>query len=309
MMSGKLFAIAPGRASDAALAEPENSYSSYRVGGLTVVEVEGVLDGAITNRLRRDVLQSERDESVTERIILFDSPGGSTDGNDDLAATIRASREVKPITAIVPSVAASAAYNLAASCLRIVASPAASVGSIGVFSVLVDSSEQAALLGLRVIVVRSGRFKGLGIPGVEVTPEQIENLQRTVDGHARLFLASVAKGRRMATGRLQELADGSMYMASEAKANGLIDEVKSAHDYLEERIEYHTGQARAARASWLSQPRAKVIEAYSEAVAKETGRSLPLTSVELRRSLVDSREEYRELAEAFHKLTRSHSGA
>ncbi len=90
-----------------------------------------------------------------------------------------------------------------------------------------DSSGRAERLGIRVHVVSSGRWKGLGVPGTPVTNDQLAAEQEFIDGLAAHFVTAVAEGRHMKPEDVQALADGRTWMALQAQANGLIDQVES----------------------------------------------------------------------------------
>jgi hypothetical protein len=117
----------------------------------------------------------------------------------------------------------SAAYWLASQAQRIRANATALVGSIGVYLVTVDSSALAAGMGIKVILIRSGDLKGMGVPGAAISEEQIAAEQELIDGLADHFIAAVAAGRGMKETAVRELATGRCWLAAAAQENGLID--------------------------------------------------------------------------------------
>jgi ClpP class serine protease len=89
----------------------------------------------------------------------------------------------------------------------------------------VDSSKRADELGFKVHVIKSGEHKGMGLPGVEISEEQIESIQKIVNAIAENFISSVAKGRGMDKEVIRTLATGELWIAKTAKKLGLIDKV------------------------------------------------------------------------------------
>lgn len=163
------------------------------------------------------------DATIDEVVMAFDSPGGTGTGLTSISALIDAVRARKPVRAVVHGLCASAAYWLASACESIEAEPSALVGSIGVYSVIEDSSKMAEAIGVKVHVLRSHELKGAGVPGAPVTSAQLASAQRVVDELAAMFVAQVAQGRRMSAEAARAVATGEVWTAGVALAKGLID--------------------------------------------------------------------------------------
>ena len=99
------------------------------------------------------------DDAVGHLIIDCDSPGGSCYGTGELADEIRAARGVKPITGVVNSLCASAAYWILSQCDEIFCTPGGEAGSIGVYTAHTDASEAMRIEGLRTTLVSAGKYK------------------------------------------------------------------------------------------------------------------------------------------------------
>ena len=69
----------------------------------------------------------------------------------------------KPTMAYTDSEMASAAYWIASAADKVVASPSSTVGSVGVYMVVADYSKAAEAQGIKMVVIKSGKFKGAGI--------------------------------------------------------------------------------------------------------------------------------------------------
>ena len=101
------------------------------------------------------------------------------------------------------------------------------IGSIGTVAVVQDMSGMAEAAGIKVHVISTGPYKGVGVPGAPVTDEQLAYLQDTVDSLNEHFLMGIRDGRNMPLGQVRKLADGRMHLAAEAKKLGLIDAVQT----------------------------------------------------------------------------------
>lgn len=210
--------------------------------GVAIIPVEGTLTkhgGSLTGvgivGLRRQLRLAADDESVSAIVLKIDSPGGTAKGIGDFVQDIVETRATKPVWAYIEDWAASAAYVIASATDRIVSSSTATViGSLGVFTVLHDSSEAAERQGIKVHVVKSAKFKGSGEPGTEITDDQLSEVDRHVrDIHNMLILGIVGKNRAAAGLDINAVDDGRVWVASDAKALGLIDEINTLDGVVE----------------------------------------------------------------------------
>lgn len=182
--------------------------------------------GASTEEISAALTEALSDPDVADIVLQIDSPGGTTDGIPELAAEIRAARERKPITARVDTVAASAAYWLASQASRVEVTPSGSVGSIGVFGVHMDRSQQMAMAGVKPTIIAAGRYKTEANPYEPLSDEARAEIQRSVDAFAEMFIADVAAGRGTTAERVRaEFGEGRMVRARDAVTRGMADAV------------------------------------------------------------------------------------
>lgn len=163
------------------------------------------------------------DDAVRSIQLDVDSPGGSMDGLVELAGDITAAGGLKPITAHISGMAASAAYWLASQTSNVSATEGSLVGSIGVYSVLEDTSAQKQAEGVKVHVIRSHELKGAAVEGAPISAAKLADEQRIVDEAASMFMAAVARGRGMSADAVRELATGQVWFAGAALERRLID--------------------------------------------------------------------------------------
>lgn len=212
--------------------------------GIATITVAGPMQkfdskfgGTNTLRSRQAVRLASRDPDVRAIMLHIDeSPGGTVSGTAELASDIRAAGERKPVVAHITDMGASAAFWIASQASRVTANAQAEVGSIGGLAVLEDSSERAETEGIKVITVTSPKgaaFKGMGVEGTAITPDHLEQIQTRIDDLVGGFFQSVADGRGMAIEQVMGLADGRVWIASKAKALGLIDGVSSFDEAME----------------------------------------------------------------------------
>jgi signal peptide peptidase SppA len=208
------------------------------VDGVCVIDCVGTMtkygsslsSGPSTVALRGCVRKMAMDPNCKAILMRFDSPGGSAAGTDELATELSAAAAKKPVGAFVDGMAASAAYWAASQCSPIVAAPSAIVGSIGTYGVMYDQSAKFAQDGVKAVVVRAGEHKGVGATGTEITPQQIADQTRLVNEVNDLFVAGVAKGRKISMDDARKLNDGRAHVGANAKAQGLVDQIGSFED-------------------------------------------------------------------------------
>ena len=171
------------------------------------------------------------DPDVKTVLLNIDSPGGTVDGLPELAAEIRTLRESKHIVALANSLAASAAYWLAAQADEVVATPEALVGSIGVFTAHQDWSAMMERMGVKTTYIHAGKYKVESNPDEPLTDEAREHLQGIVDEAYGLFVNDVAKGRGVSAATVRsDYGEGRVLTAKDAKAAGLIDRIAGYHE-------------------------------------------------------------------------------
>lgn len=206
----------------------EDGVALIPISGPMQKSVGSLQEGTSTVRVRQQLRAAARDEAVRGAMLMMDTPGGQTKGNSDLADEVARFGQAKPIHAFAEDMVASAGVSVASQAHRITANCAGCLyGAMGTYAVVYDYSQQAEKLGVRVHVVRAGEFKGMGVPGTEITQEQLDEMQRIVDALNDQYLQMIAKGRGMPKSTVTKLADGRIHPAPEAKELGLIDGIGS----------------------------------------------------------------------------------
>lgn len=196
------------------------------------------IGGAIGQKLRGfakgrgavdvDDVSAEIDDAVSDKDVKsilfdFDSPGGMVSGTPELANKIRAIN--KPKFSFTSGMIASAAYWLASATDGIFATESAEVGSIGVYLPFHDLTRAAEMEGVKVELIKAGKLKGIGYPGLPLTDVQREHLQERVDQIYSMFTGHVKKTRGAIS---DDTMQGQTFLAREAQSRGLIDGIVSS---------------------------------------------------------------------------------
>lgn len=214
------------------------------VDGVAVIDITGVMtpDGYYDwwddcwvggyAQIASAVATARADERVRALFLRVNSPGGLVDGCFDLAEQIAAGNGAaggKPVW-VHARMACSAAYALAASADRIVASAESDVGSIGVLVLHADVSAWYAEHGLKIEAIQSGARKTDGAEWKPLSADARAHLQGVVDQIARRFFATVSAGRGLSVEAIAAL-EAQWFLAAHddpamsGLALGLVDAI------------------------------------------------------------------------------------
>jgi signal peptide peptidase SppA len=236
-------------------AEPRRN--AARSGAIAVLPVYGVLmqridmlsemsGGTSTDRIAKDFRQLVADPNVGTIILDIDSPGGGVFGIAELADEVFKARAEKRIVAVANSMAASAAYWLAAAASEVVVTPGGQVGSIGVYMVHEDWSAAYEEAGVKPTLIKYGEHKAEGLDFEPLTDEVKADMQKEVNTYGEMFTAAVAKYRGVSVADVRKnFGQGLCFVAKEAVSLGLADRVGT----LQDTIMRLSGRASAAGAS------------------------------------------------------------
>lgn len=216
---------------------PIHGTIAHRIGSM-----EAASGGISTEQIGAMVRDALANDQVGAIVLDVNSPGGTVAGVPELASELLALRGQKPIVAVANATMASAAYWIAAAAAdEIVATPSASVGSIGVFAVHQDVTKALEQAGITVNVIKAGKYKAEGLFEA-LTPEARAVLQDRVDEAYAQFVDAVAKGRGVSAADVRNgYGEGRTLPAKAAKAAGLVDRVAT----LDETITRLTGRSAA----------------------------------------------------------------
>ena len=208
-----------------------------RIDTVAVIPVYGVLSGrqnllsetsggSSMEGLARNFRMAMADPDVAAIAFDIDSPGGQVDGVPEFVSEIMAARGAKPIVAVANTLAASAAYWIAAACDELICTPSGQVGSIGVITAHLDDSQARAAAGMARTLVAVPPGKADGWDGDPISAEGLAELQAKADQFYGMFTAGVAKGRGVSVAHVKtDYGGGRMLLAKPALQAGMIDRV------------------------------------------------------------------------------------
>lgn len=177
-------------------------------------------------RFGKEFAQLVDDPDVGAIVLDIDSPGGQVGGIRELSRMIYDARGKKPIVAVANQQMASAAYWIGAAADEIVVTPSGEVGSIGVFAVHKDMSGALEKEGVKMSIIKQGKYKAEANPYEPLGEEARAAIQASVDETYEDFVSSVARSRGVSVDVVkQEFGEGRMIGARRAVNLGMADTI------------------------------------------------------------------------------------
>ena len=209
---------------------PKMHIGSSITGGskIAVIEVEGVIT---QSRTIIKTLNSYKNNPRIKAIVLrIDSPGGGVGPSQEIYEELIKTRDKKLIISSMGSVAASGGYYIACASNKIFANPGTITGSIGVIIEFANIEELLGKIGLKSVVIKSGKYKDILSPTRELGDDEKQLIQGVIDSIQNQFVDAVALGRNLPRTKVAEIADGRIFSGEQAKSLGLVDELGNLED-------------------------------------------------------------------------------
>lgn len=171
-------------------------------------------------------LRKAADDTDVKAIIMrVDSPGGAGLGCDYVRREVERARAKKPVIVSMSDVAASGGYWVSMDATAIVAQPTTATGSIGIYTVVPSLGGLYDKLGLNNETFKVGEHADMLIAARKFTETEAKQWDTDLFASYNRFVSLAAEGRKMDNDKMQDLAQGRTWMGSQAKENGLVDEL------------------------------------------------------------------------------------
>ena len=165
---------------------------------VAVIDIVGMISRSET--VIEQIHQYRDNKDVKAIILRIDSPGGSVAPVQEIYSEL--SKLNKPIVASMGGTATSGGYYIACAADQIVANPGTLTGSIGVIMQFMKMKGLYDKVGIDQQVVKSGKFKDVGSPVRDLTEEEQQLLQDTIDDVHTQFVDAIFEGRKNRSERL-----------------------------------------------------------------------------------------------------------
>jgi len=204
---------------------------------IAVVNVEGtIIDGESDEEnvggdtIARLLRKAYDDKAVKAVILRVNSPGGSAFASEIIRQEAENLQKIgKPVIVSMGAMAASGGYWISSTSDYIIADANTITGSIGIFAMFPTFENSIKKIGVNADGVsttelaNTSAFSPLAKPVQDIYQTEIEH------GYDR-FLEIVSKGRQISKTQVDKLAQGQVWLGSDAFQNGLVDEIGSFNE-------------------------------------------------------------------------------
>lgn len=211
-----------------------------------------------SRKVCKDLEDLMNDDDVKAVVVRINSGGGDAYASEQMWHQMSELRKVKPVVVSMGDYAASGAYYMSAPASWIVAQPNTLTGSIGIFAVIPDLSGLVTTkLGVRFDEVKTNRNSTFGnLMARPFNAEEKAMLQASVNRGYSLFRQRVAEGRRLPVESVEKIAQGRVWLATDALNIKLVDQLGGIDDAVKKAAQlaklkdYYTSDY-PATASWM----------------------------------------------------------
>jgi protease-4 len=252
--------------------EKYHSLSKTATDKVAIIKIEGTIMNA-EGYIKKQIDRVRQDKNVKAVVLRIDSPGGTVTASDylyhqlrKLATEDRGTKEKEfPIVVSMGGMCASGGYYLAMSAGGrddvLFAEPSTWTGSIGVVIPHYDVSDLLANWNIKDDSIVSDKFKLMGSPTRQLSPEQREEerklLQELVDLSFARFKDVVLGGRPKLKDdekSLKTVTTGRIFTAGQAKDLKLVDEIGFLDDAIARAVKLAGGDEKSMRCVNYEEP-------------------------------------------------------
>ncbi len=212
----------------------------------------------VANNVCKDLENLMDDDDVKAVVLRVNSPGGSAYASEQIWRAVTQLKTKKPVVVSMGGYAASGGYYISCNANYIYSEPTTLTGSIGIFGMFPDFSGLLKdKLGVKFDEVKTNKHAAFGTMARPFNEEEIAMLGNYIDRGYNLFRKRVAEGRKMPVEKVEEIAQGRVWLGNDALPIKLVDAIGSLDDAVKKAAElaklkeYHTSSY-PGEADWFS---------------------------------------------------------
>ena len=215
----------------------------------------------VSKQVIKDLQELGDDNNIKAVVLRINSGGGEAYASEQLWRAVSMLNKKKPVVVSMGGMTASGAYYMSMGARYVMAQPTTLTGSIGIFGALPDWSDlMTQKLGFKYDEVKTNRHSSYGTAGStrHWTPEEIGILQANVNRGYALFRKRVANGRKLPVEQVEQIAQGRVWLGTDAKSIKLVDGLGNLNDAIAKaaqlaKISDYGTQEYPASADWMDQ--------------------------------------------------------
>ena len=209
---------------DRLIGETDNKIAVVNVEG-AIVDGESDEENAGGDTIATLLRQANDDKDVKGVVLRVNSPGGSAFASEIIRQEVTHLQKAgKPVVVSMGGMAASGGYWISSTADYIVADKNTITGSIGIFAVLPTFENTIKKIGVSADGVKTSNL-ALGSLLSPLSAELNDVLQLEIEHGYDQFLTKVSEGRHLTKAQVDKVAQGQVWLGSEALAHKLVDEL------------------------------------------------------------------------------------
>ena len=182
-------------------------------------------EGAISSgKFAKLVRQVRNDRSIKGAILRVDSPGGDAVASDEILHELKLLSGAKPLVISMSDVAASGGYFMSMTGDPVISYPDTITGSIGVLYVKPSFRGFFDKLGITDDMITRGKLADIDSPLVPLSDAARQKLHDSIEATYKSFVSKVATARKKTYDQIDPIAQGRVWMGTQAVQNGLVDQ-------------------------------------------------------------------------------------
>ena len=189
-----------------------------------IVEGKGYSDIA-SGRFVAEIDKIRKDKTVKSVVLRVNSPGGSVIASEKIRTALKLLMDEKPLVASYGNYAASGGYWISAGTQKIFSDATCLTGSIGVFSMIPEFSKTAGKVGVNFVTIGSNKHSDMYSLMRPFDAEETASMQAYIEDVYGRFVGLVAAGRSLETQQVDDIAQGRVWVGTDALDLGLVDEI------------------------------------------------------------------------------------
>ena len=216
----------------------------YAYGSIVDNEALNYMSGGGHNIVGKTTAEDLRkladDDDVKAVVFRVNSGGGSAVASEQIRHAIKLLKAKKPVVVSMGGAAASGGYWISSPANYIIAEPTTITGSIGIFGLVPNFSGLLTdKLGITFDGVKTNKFSDAetNLVLAKDNAEEMKYLQGHVDRGYISFLNVVSEGRGMKPAEVDSIAQGRVWLASDAVKIKLVDKLGSLDDAVKKAAE------------------------------------------------------------------------
>ena len=194
----------------------------------------------VGKRTAEDLRKLADDDDVKAVVFRINSGGGSAVASEQIRHAVKLLKAKKPVVVSMGGAAASGGYWISSPANYIFAEPTTITGSIGIFGLIPNFSGLVTdKLGITFDGVTTNKFSDaeMNLVLAKDNAEEMKYLQGHVDRGYISFLNIVSEGRGMKPAQVDSIAQGRVWLATDAVKIKLVDKLGSLDDAVKKAAE------------------------------------------------------------------------